>query len=132
MAKQQSIRREMHSIAQGLVCIMGSFRPNNTGAIDNTLNTGTKGSSPFSVARTGTGEYTITLDQTWASLVSATASIAMSTPTDLQPQWGAIDVASAKTLVLQALAGATPTDIASNAANRVHFCLWVKRTARQP
>ena len=52
----------------------------------------------------------------------------MAAATDLIPQWGAIDVSTAKTLVLRVQAAATPTDIASNAANVVSFSLILQNT----
>lgn len=115
---------EMQARNPRTITIAGSFRPNGTSAIDNTLNTG-KG---FSVARTNQGVFTITLDEVYPGLISALATIQMASATDLVPQWGAIDVSSAKTLVLNTNAVATPTDIADNASNRVHFTLLLRNT----
>lgn len=118
----------VQTLGKGRVVISGSFRPNGSSAIDNTLNTG----SGFTVAYTTTGVYTITLSDSYVALVSAQATIAMNAATDLVPQWGAIDVVTAKTLVLRANAAATPTDIASNADNRIHFTLVLRNTTVTP
>lgn len=108
--------------------LSGSFRPNGASAISSANNTG----AGFTVARTGTGEFTITLSDSWVALDCATATIQMASATDLTPQWGAIDVVTAKTLVLRTQTAATPTDIASNAANRVHFELVLRNTTVTP
>lgn len=107
------------SFQRAPVHLTGSFLPNNTSAVDNDSNTG----RGFTVARTNAGIFTITLTDAYAKLISAHATIAMSSVTDIVPQWGAIDVSSAKTLVLNTLVAATATDIAANAANRVYFTL---------
>lgn len=108
--------------------ITGSFRPNGSSAIDNTLNTG----AGFTVARTNAGIYTITLTDSYVALVSATATPQLSAVADIKMQWGAIDVVTARTLVLNALAVATATEIASNASNRVHFHLVLRNTTVLP
>lgn len=118
----------VQTLGKGRVVISGSFRPNGSSAIDNTLNTG----SGFTVAYTSTGLYTITLADSYVALVSANATFAMNAATDVVPQWGAIDVVTAKTLVLRSLAGSSVTDIASNANNRVHFTLVLRNTTVTP
>lgn len=99
-----------------------SFAPNGSSAIDQTS---IKGRGVASVARSAQGVFLITLADAYLALHSAQATIAMSAATDLVPQWGAIDVTTSTggTLVLNTNAGATPTDIAANAANRVYITL---------
>ena len=116
----------MFSLLHYPVVLSGSFLPNNTSAVANASNTG-KG---FTVARTNAGVFTITLADKYAKCISANCTIAMASVTDIVPQWGAIDVSSAKTLVLNTLVAATATDIASNAANRVYFTLVLSNSAR--
>jgi len=108
--------------------ICGSFLPNGNSAIANSSNTG-KG---FTVAYTSTGKYTITLADKYAVCISATATLALATAADTFLQWGAIDVVTAKTLVLNNwdVSGAGVADIASNAANRIHFCLILGNSAK--
>ena len=108
--------------------ISGSFAPNGASAISSSSVLG----AGFTVARSGVGEYTITLNDSWVAVDSATATLQMAAATDLLLQWGAIDVVTAKTLVLRAQAGATPTEIAANAANRVHFELVLRNTTVTP
>lgn len=110
----------------GTVMVGGSFAPNGASAIDNTLNQG----SGWSVARTGTGQYTITLQDSYVNVYAANASLQLSAPDDKSMQWGAIDVVNAKTLVLTVWdnSAAAPADVAANASNRVHFMIHMKNT----
>lgn len=116
----------LKAILKGGTVIAGSFRPNGAGAIDNTLNQGTKG---WTVARTGAGQYTITLDDGYPSVVAVVAMPQLNAAADgfLQAR-GALDVTTAKTIVLENLVGAVPTDIASNANNWVHFVAILKNS----
>jgi hypothetical protein len=110
------------------VIVAGSFRPNGTGTIDNTLNTG----ADFTVVRTSQGVFTVTLANNMAlnQIICMQASIQMASATDLVAQMGALDpAAAARTYVIRANAVATATDIADNAANRVHFLIVAKNSA---
>jgi hypothetical protein len=107
---------QSRNLNHGTVVVEGSFAPNGSSAVDNSANTG-KG---FTVARTGAGAFTITFADKYAALVSAQANIALNAVADLKPQFGAFSQ-SAKTLALNVLAVAVPTDIAANANNRIHF-----------
>lgn len=118
---------DIQTLGEGRVLIAGSFRPNGSSAVDNTLNTGLG----FSVAWSATGLFIITLNDVYAELVSRWADIQMASATDVKPQWRAIDLA-ARTLQLAILAIATDTDIASNAANRVAFGLILKNSSVKP
>jgi len=102
--------------------ISGSFAPAGTGAP-----TAVRGSG-FTVARSGVGAYTITLDRVYLQLVAVNATVQLASVADLNMQVGAVDLA-AKTIALSALAGATPTEIAANANNRVHFSIQVRDSA---
>tara|TARA_R110000751_G_scaffold149908_1_gene254840 strand:+ start:215 stop:595 length:381 start_codon:yes stop_codon:yes gene_type:complete len=105
-----------------IVC--GSFKPNGSSAVDNTANTGTG----WTVARGGVGIFTVTLGDKYPAVLSATCSVALSAVADTLVQFGAIDVASAKTLVVNVITGGSAADIAANAANRIHFCLLLRNT----
>lgn len=105
----------------------GRFSPNGAGAI---------AADPlwlgFTVARTGVGQYTITLTDPYVAIVAFRADLQMNAVADLKLQWGAIDVVSAKTLVLNALAVAVPTEIAANANNTISFELTLRNTTVTP
>ena len=123
------LRMDVGTRQRGVVIIAGSFAPNGSSAVSSASVLG-KG---FTVARSNTGVFTITLTSKYARCLSATASLALSTPGDQVLQWGAIDVASAKTLVLNVwdISGAAVADISANAANRIHFCLVLQNSTVQ-
>ena len=118
------IWHDLETVGIGVKIICGSFAPNSTSAVSAASNKG-KG---WSVVRTSAGVFTITLADKYNSILSAQASLQLSTPDDKYLQWGAIDVASAKTLVLNVwdASGAAVADISANASNRIHFCLFLK------
>jgi hypothetical protein len=75
----------------------------------------------------GAGEWLITLQDTYKRLLSAQATIQMVSATDLVPQVATVanvGTTSAVTVIVRALAGATPTDIAANANNSVMLSLF--------
>lgn len=79
-----------------------------------------------SIARSAQGVFLVTLQDTYKRLLSAQATIQMTTATDLVPQIGDVsNLASASpvTVVVRANAVATPTDIASNANNSITMTL---------
>lgn len=126
---------EMKARQKGLVTIAGAFRPNGGSAIDNTLNKGVG----YTVARSGTGVYTVTLESKFVDLVGALAGVRLNALANTFVQPGAIDVVTAKTFVINAFkvvsAGAasdatlTAIDIASHANNWIDFVAFVKRTS---
>ena len=81
-----------------------------------------------SIVRNGTaGEWLITMRTPFKRLLSAQATIQMASATDLTPQIATISnvgTTSAVTILVRALAGATPTDIAANANNSVMVSLF--------
>ena len=103
------------------VDVEGSFAPAGTGAV-----TAVKGSG-FTVVRTDVGLFTVTLDQSYYSLVSATATPQLAAAADMAIQCGAYD-AAAKTLVIRSVVADTETDIAANANNRINFRLTFSET----
>lgn len=66
-----------------------------------------------SVARTGVGEYTVTLSDSYNALESCNLTLKAATAVDLVPQIKSDDVSSAKTIVFRLLAGATATELAA-------------------
>lgn len=107
--------------------VAGNFAPNGSSAITaDPLWLG------FTVAYTSTGLYTVTLTDSYPALVAAEFSLQMNAATDLKLQWGLIDVVTAKTLQIRALAVAALTDIAANANNRIYFKLLLRNTSVTP
>jgi hypothetical protein len=108
-----------------------TFFPQGNSVTPMTVAAGTLVNDGFvtSVTRTGTaGTYTIQLASRYLKLLSKLATIQMSAATDIQPQFGDYD-AAAGTLVIRALAGATPTDIAANANNSISVLLRFQDSA---
>ena len=106
-----------------IVC--GSFCPNGSSAVDNDSNTGTG----WTVARGGTGSFTVTLTDKYPALLSGQCSLALNAAADSKVQFGAIDVASAKTVIINVITTASAADITSNANNRIHFCLFLRNSS---
>ena len=67
-----------------------------------------------SVDKLAAGEYLITLDDSYQELLSAQFPLQAATPVDLVPQIESADVLSAKTIKVNLMAGATPTDPAAD------------------
>ena len=108
----------------GIRVISLSFAPAGTGAP-----TDVKGRGVTSVVRDSAGKFTITLKDKFLELMGLNVVIAMTAVADLKPQLGAVDVVTAKTVVLNILAVATATDIAANAANRVYVTLFLRNSS---
>jgi len=82
----------------------------------------------YSVAKSATGEYTITLEDQYNALVSATFTVQAATPVDLVAQLDNHDVtASTPVLVMNLNAAATPTE--PSAVTVVHFCLMLQNSS---
>lgn len=111
---------------KGYVAISGSFAPNGSSAL---VATSTYGAG-FSVAYTSTGLYTITFEDTYKTLVSATATVQLASGDDKFLQFGAYN-ATAKTLTIRCwdISDAAVADIAANANNRINFHVVFKNVA---
>lgn len=107
------------------VRIGGSFRPAGTGAVTNVKGKG------FTVARSGVGLYTVTINDVYNSLEECEATGQTSDNSFAFASIGAWDPPT-RTLVigLYKLPGgvATLTDMAANANNVVHFSIIFKNT----
>lgn len=113
-----------------VVKVMGSFAPAAAGNP-----TAVFGSAEFTVVRNGTaGEWKITFVEPYAQLLGENATIRMAAATDLKPQFATFTPATTgvpASILLRALAVATPTDIAANANNRVSFEMNFRTTTYQ-
>ena len=103
--------------------IAGTFKPNGSSAIDNTVNKG----AGWTVARSDTGKFTVTLDDKYPGLLSGQVSLQHNGAGDKKVHWGAIDIA-AKTLVIWAITGTSAADLAAHAQNHIHFTLILRNT----
>lgn len=126
---RSTVLYERHSEGREYVEVSGSFAPASTGTP-----TALKGKG-FTVVCNSAGVFTLTFQNDYADLVDVTGSIQLATPADLkfQPGTYTAPTSSAKaTLVVNALAVATPTDIAANANNRVNFRCTFRKGAVTP
>lgn len=116
----------LKALMKGGSVIAGGFRPNGAGAVDNTLNVGTKG---WTVARTSAGLFTVTLDDGYPSVGAVVAMTQLNAAADGFAQGrGAFDVKTAKTFQIANMVGAVETDIASNANNWIYFIALLKNS----
>lgn len=74
--------------------------------------------------KTGTGEYTLTLEDKFTELLACSLTLEAATPVDLVPQIDNTDVSSAKTIVFNTLAAATATN--ASAVCKVHVVLYLR------
>lgn len=110
----------------GVVTLAGSFAPNGSSAVSSASNLG----HGWSVVRTSTGLFTITLEDSYVSLLSLTASLQLATADDKMVQVGSCDVSSAKTVQIRVwdISSAAVADVAADANNRIHFVLHLKNS----
>lgn len=83
----------------------------------------------FSVAKTTTGVYTVTLQDSYVALLSANLQVKAATAVDLVAQVKSYDVTTAKTIVIDLNAGATPTE--PSAVTEIHFALYLRNSTVQ-
>ncbi len=115
------------ALSKELKLIDGSFCPNGTSAVNNALNTGIG----FTVARTSTGLFTITLQDNYVSLHSVTASLQLASADDKIVQVGTTSVSTtAKTIQLRIwdISAAAVNDVSYDANNRVNFQAVLKNS----
>lgn len=109
------------------IVVAGAFRPNGSSAVSATTDIGdSKGK--WSVARTDTGDFTITFAGVSAERPVIVFGITHPTDADLTIQGRAYSAAN-KTVGCTVLAAATPTDIASDADAWINFVAVFKNSA---
>jgi hypothetical protein len=124
MANRNLTRSQV--LNRGEVIICGSFAPNGAGAVDAASNKGIG----WSVARTGVGAFTVTLEDKWIAVLSGQAQLQLAAVAGQVAQLGATDVTSAKTVEVRVVDTATglTADVAADANNRIHFELRLKNS----
>lgn len=95
-----------------------------TGGIDGVSSENMLGAT---AAQTGVGEYTITLDQTYNSLMACHATYEAATAVDLIPQIKSTAVSTSKTIVIRLLTGATATD--PSAAGKLNVSIFLRNSS---
>jgi hypothetical protein len=99
------------------------------GIIDIAADASVAGSSikGATVAKSGTGEYTVTLADKFNALMDVQLTVEAATPVDLVPQILSTDVSGTKEIVFSLLTGATPTD--PSAVCKVHFKAFLRNSS---
>lgn len=117
----------LQALGKGVKVIAGSFAPNGGSAV---AASSVKGKG-FSVVRTSTGLFTITLQDAYTAMLSADVSLQLAAGDDKIVQLGSIDVVSAKTIQVRVwdISGAAVADIAANANNRINFCFVLSNSS---
>lgn len=108
----------------GATPLVALAETNLAGGIDGVSSENLLGAS---VAQTGVGEYTITLDDTFNALMACNLEYQAATAVDLIPQIKSTDVSSAKTIVVRLLTGATPTD--PSADGKLHVSIYLRNSS---
>ena len=111
----------------GVVTLGISWAPNGSSAVDQTS---IKGRGVASVARTAQGVFTVTMQDVYPTVLAAVATAQLATAADIVAQVGTSTLtANGKTIVVSLLAGATATDVAADANNRVNLLLILKNSS---
>lgn len=107
------------AIAPETVLLAGNFDTNGASSPASPVGKG------YTVARTGTGTYTVTLTDNYPQLLAAEVSAQCNTAAGFQVEFGAISLpnTAGPTLVIRTLVAGAAADVAANANNRVHFRL---------
>lgn len=111
---------------QETVVIGGTFFPAGTGA----PTYGTTGKRGWTVARTSTGLFTITLDDVFPGLVTADATLRLATGDDKFAQLGTISLSS-RTIQVRVwdISAAAVADVTADANNAIHWWALVTQSA---
>lgn len=121
----------LRTLVRELIPIAGSFAPNSSSTVALTSRKGLG----YSVVRTSTGLFTITLTDAFNDVVCAEAMLQLGTSDDKLTQLGTV-VLTGTTPVVQIrvwdISGAAVADVSANAANRVSFVIWARNSASPP
>lgn len=112
------------AVASGSTAVSAATAVTLTGGVDGVQADSIMGAT---VARTGVGQYTVTLADKYHALMDCQLTLEAATPVDLVPQILSHDVSGAKTIVFSLLAGATPTEVA--APCKVHFKAFLRNSS---
>lgn len=91
----------LNSVGKRRVRLAGRFFPQGSSAIVNSSNLGSKG---WTVTRTALGQFTLAIVDPWLRVAAKTLGLQMSAPSLYKLEWGAVDVSSAKTAVINCIA----------------------------
>lgn len=112
------------SVASGSTAVSAAAAVFLIGGVDGVASTTIRGAS---AARTGVGQYTVTLADKYHDIMDCQLTLEAATPVDLVPQIKSTDVSGNKTIVFSLLAGATPTEVAADC--KVHFKVFLRNSS---
>jgi hypothetical protein len=113
---------DVQALARKTIILAGKISLSALGAV-----TATDSVGAFTVAKSGTGEYTLTLADEYQKLLGASVILGGNTTDDLVPNLGAVDVASAKTIEVLLLDAGAATDV--TAATDVYVTLVLSNSS---
>lgn len=105
----------------------GRFFPNGTST--SALTVVCDGGIASVIRTSNAGEFTITLQDTYAQLLDFSLGVQHTTAVDLKAQMGNVDL-TAKTIIVRLLAVATGTDMTANANSSVSFNFKFRDSSR--
>ncbi len=73
------------------------------------------------ITRSGTGLYTITLDDPYTALLACSITMQSAIASDIQAQIVAVDTTTARTVVVRTVVAGVATDIPANDAMFIHI-----------
>lgn len=111
----------LFSFTKMLTSLHGIIELDATGAV---VSSSIRGAT---VAKTGTGQYTVTFADKYHALMWCGLTVEAATPVDLVPQVKSTDVSGAKTIVFSLLAGAVATN--PSAVCKVHFNTFLRNSS---
>lgn len=124
---------EPRALQRELILIEGSFAPNGSSAVAASSRQG----PGWSVARTSTGLFTVTLSDKYKAFISLNASVQLTTFDVTYCQIGVTSL-SAKTVQIRTITDDAVTgigalaDIAADAGNRINFSFKLSNTSMLP
>ena len=122
-----------YNTGEGRARITGTFFPNGVGVPTGNGTGGAAAGPGWTLARTGVGQYTITLADKWLSLESKQLTPQFAALTARLVTFGAIDLVTARTSVINGTdTAAAAQDIAANANNSISFDLTFKTVSGLP
>lgn len=111
------------SASPGWVNLWGEFAPNGSSAIDGATRKGRN----FTVARTSTGLYTVTITKPFKDWAAPDARLRLGTGSDQKVEVGNMSL-SARTMEIRVwdISGAAVADIAADPSNIISFNVWLR------
>lgn len=121
---------EIKTLNRGVVVVYGSFAPNGSSAVSASSRKG----RGWSVARSNTGLFVVTLNKKFNDLISASVLLQLASDGDqFTSQLGAVSMANRTVEIrVRDISDNALADIAANAGNRINFSFVLSNTTLDP